>query len=55
MFALYLNNARSNVNTNIGFRAAFSRSQILYTYGVCFQYGKKKELTSAPAFDASPQ
>ncbi|MCX4355341.1 MAG: hypothetical protein OSJ43_03840 [Oscillospiraceae bacterium] len=52
MFALYLNNARSNVNTNIGFRAAFSHSQILHTYWVRFQYGKKKELASAPMFIA---
>lgn len=50
MFALNLNNARSNVNTNIGFRAAFSHSQILRTYGVRFQYGKKKEFASAPVF-----
>ena len=55
MFALNLNNARSNVNTNIGFRAAFSHSQILRTYGVRFQYGKKKEFASAPMFCTLPQ
>ncbi|MDR2531747.1 MAG: hypothetical protein LBC82_02785 [Oscillospiraceae bacterium] len=37
-----LNNARSNVSTNIGFRAALSHSQILQTYGVCFQHREEK-------------
>jgi hypothetical protein len=42
VFALNLNNVRSNVNTNIGFRAAFSHSQILRAYWVRFQYGEEK-------------
>lgn len=48
MFALNLNNVRSNVNDNIGFRAAFSRSQMLQVYGLVSSTEKKKELVSAP-------
>jgi hypothetical protein len=42
VFALNLNNARANSNNNIGFRVAFSRSQILYTYWVYFQLRRRK-------------
>jgi len=55
VFALNLNNARSNVNTNIGFRAAFSHSQILQTYGVCFQYGEEKGVCFRAGIRCPPQ
>ncbi|MCM1167655.1 MAG: hypothetical protein NC401_16785 [Ruminococcus sp.] len=48
MFALNLNNARSISNNNVGFRAAFSRSQMLQVYGFASGTEKKKELVSTP-------
>jgi hypothetical protein len=42
VFALNLNNERAISNNNVGFRVAFSRSQILHTYRVCFQHGGRK-------------
>lgn len=49
VFALNLNNARANSNNNIGFRAAFSRSQMLQAHGLASSTEKKKELVSAPS------